>query len=217
MIKTLDMHVHTEISWDSSMKLDAIERYLKRRPEMGFVITDHNEIKGAMMLKDRLPQRIIVGEEIRTAEGEVSGLFLKERIPPGKSIDWTLDAILVQGGLIYVPHPLDRMRTSKLTPEGLQAALKRADILEVYNARNIFPADDQKAYALADERELLKGCGSDAHTAMELGRSYVQFERPIELTPEELLEGLERASLKRRRSFIGVHFVTKYRKIRARR
>ncbi len=207
------MHVHTAFSRDSDMKLSTIAGYLGKHPELAFAILDHNEIDGALDLKAMLPDQIIVGEEIRTTEGEVAGLFLKEKIPHGKSVDWTMDAILVQGGLIYVPHPLDRMRTSKLTLEGLQTVIKRADILEIFNARNIFKVDNEKAKMLASDRGLLKGCGSDAHTRIELAQAYMQFHEPIALEQEALLEGLETAMPVTRRSFIGVHFITKYKKI----
>ena len=212
-ISKLDMHVHTEVSRDSDMKLTAIEGYLKKHPVLAFAILDHNEIKGALELKQRLPHQIIVGEEIKTNQGEVAGLFLQERIPHGKGVRWTVDAILEQGGLIYVPHPLDRMRTSRLSEEGLQEVIQHAHILEIYNARNIFRADDQKAYTLATEQDILKGCGSDAHTRMELARSYISFAEPIALDQASLLVGLKQATPIMRRSFIGVHFITKYKKM----
>ena len=124
-----------------------------------------------------------------------------------------MDAIIAQGGLIYIPHPADRLRTSKLTPEGLNAALKRADIVEAFNSRNVFAADDKKAAELAKEHGLLVGCGSDAHTSWELGHSYVIFSEPFELECDGLLEALKDTELHTKRTFRGIHVVTKINKI----
>jgi len=207
----LDMHVHTEYSADSGLRLSCIARFLSRNPEFALCVTDHNEIEGALKLKKLFPERIIVGEEIRTAEGEITGLFLTEKISRGMSVKDTCDAIAAQGGLIYIPHPADRLRTSKLTPKGLEQALERCDILEVYNSRNVFKADDDAALALAKRLGKAAGCGSDAHTRMELGRSYAQLNR-LGLTPGDFLSELENGCMVTRRSFLGVHFLTKCRK-----
>ena len=209
----LDMHIHTCYSKDSDLKLSTISRFLDMNKDFGFVVCDHNEIAGAIELQKSYPNRVIVGEEIKTEAGEVTGLFLKENIPSHQRINWTMDAILSQGGLIYIPHPTDRLRTSRLTSEGLTAALSKADIIEVYNSRNIFSGDDKKAMDIAKSKDIVMGCGSDAHTRFELGRSYVKFDVPFELSPDGLLGALQNADMICRRSFIGVHFITKGKKI----
>jgi predicted metal-dependent phosphoesterase TrpH len=209
----LDMHVHSEYSKDSELKLLTISKFLEKNKDYGIVLSDHNEIDGALELAKSYPDRVIVGEEIRTNEGEVTGLFLKEKIPAYQKIDWTLDAILSQGGLIYIPHPNDRLRTSRLTEQGLNKAIAKADIIEVFNSRNVFSSDDRKAFELAKENEIILGCGSDAHTRWELGNSYMLFNESFELTPMSFLDALENAKQICRRSFLGVHFITKAKKI----
>jgi predicted metal-dependent phosphoesterase TrpH len=209
----LDMHTHSEVSHDSDLKLKTISRFLDKNKDYGIVLSDHNEIDGAVELSKSYPDRVIVGEEIKTESGEVTGLFLKEKIPALQKIDWTLDAIISQGGLIYIPHPKDRLRTSRLTPKGLKAAVAKADILEIFNSRNVFSSDDNKALELAKEHNIIFGCGSDAHTRWELGNSYMLFDEPFELAPMPFLDALENAKPVCRRSFLGVHFITKAKKI----
>ncbi len=210
----LDMHMHSEYSADSKLSLKKIGEFLDKNTDFGIVLSDHNEIEGALKLQQSYPDRVIVGEEIKTDSGEVTGFFLKEKIASFKSITWTIDAIIAQGGIVYIPHPKDRLRTSKLTPEALAAAVKRADILEIFNSRNVFAADDKKALELAKENDILMGCGSDAHTLWELGNSYMEFEKPFELTPDGLLEAIKDAKPRTKRTFQGIHVITKIDKIK---
>lgn len=210
----LDMHTHSEYSSDSKLSLKKIELFLEKHPDFGIILSDHNELGGALELEKSCPGRVIAGEEIKTESGEVTGLFLKERIPAGKSVTWTLDAIIAQGGLVYVPHPADRLRTSRLTPEALKDVIKRADIIEVFNSRNVFGADDRKAAELAKEYGLAEGCGSDAHTLWELGNSYMQFTDAFELAPDGLLDALKDAKPVTKRTFQGIHVITKAGKIK---
>ena len=208
------MHTHSEYSSDSKLSLEKIGVFLKKHPDFGIILSDHNELSGALELQKSFPGRVIAGEEIKTDSGEVTGLFLKERIPPKKSVTWTLDAIIAQGGLIYVPHPADRLRKSRLTPEALKAVLKRADIIEVFNSRNVFGEDDRKAKALAEEYGLAQGCGSDAHTLWELGNSYMEFDSAFELSPDGLLGAMQSARPVTKRTFQAIHILTKARKIK---
>lgn len=204
----IDMHVHTEYSLDSTNSLKNIDIFLKKNMNFGLAITDHNQIEGALIMKDRYPDRIIIGEEIRTQQGEITGLFLKENIKSGKDINWTIDAILVQGGLVYIPHPCCRLRSSKLSVEALNYALKRCDIVEVFNSRNVFKEDDDLAKELVSSN-IVPACGSDAHTRFEVGQSYVEIPMGTRLTPSGFLEGLSNGKLVGQRSSVLVHVYTK--------
>ena len=212
--RKLDMHTHSEYSPDSKLSLDKIGVFLERNPDFGIILSDHNVLEGALELQKSFPDRVIAGEEIKTDSGEVTGLFLSERIPPKRKLNWTMDAIIAQGGLVYVPHPCDRLRTSRLRPGVLGDVLKRADIVEIFNSRNVFGKDDAKAQTLAGEYALAKGCGSDAHTYWELANSYVEFAQAFELTPDGLLSALEGAAYHTKRTFRGIHVVTKAQKIK---
>ena len=51
---------------------------------------------------------IIVGEEVKTAEGDLICFFLERAIPPGLSAVETIALARDQGGLVGIPHPFDR-------------------------------------------------------------------------------------------------------------
>jgi predicted metal-dependent phosphoesterase TrpH len=171
----LDMHGHTYWSKDSQLRLDDLERAIQRTGLDAVCITDHNEIGGALELAARGNVRVIPGEEIRTSEGEIIGLFLKERIPARLSPQATITAIREQGGIVYMPHPLDRFRGSRLQPAALASVLDQVDVLEVFNARNLLAGDNRRALHLARRRGLRRGAGSDSHTAYEVGHAYVEI------------------------------------------
>lgn len=151
-------------------------------------VTDHNSIECALELKKTAPFTIIVGEEIRTTQGEIIGYFLSERIPRGLSPEETISRIRAQGGLVCVPHPLDRLRPSALEPKALRRVLPLIDIIEVFNARTPLNRDLERARRLAEECGLLASAGSDSHTPKEIGNAYVEI--PEFSTPQEFKAAL---------------------------
>jgi predicted metal-dependent phosphoesterase TrpH len=171
----VDLHIHTACSADSLTLFPEVVQWATRRGLGAIAITDHNTIRGALAVRriSRIP--VIVGEEIRTQQGEVTGLFLEEEIPPHLTVEETLRRIRAQGGLVYVPHPLDRVRGSSLAYPALMDLLEGVDALEVFNARVTFPVDNRLAEALAARSGLLGSAGSDAHQAFEIGRAYVEM------------------------------------------
>ncbi len=132
-------------------------------------ITDHNTIQGAIAVKDLAPFTVIVGEEISTAGGDLVGLFLEEEVPSGLTALETVRRIKDQGGLVSIPHPFDRLRSSVISPEALEDILPHTDIIEVFNARNISKKADDRALELARTHGVAGTAVSDAHTLMELG------------------------------------------------
>lgn len=209
------MHGHTYWSSDSHLQLPDLERAILRAGLDAVCITDHNEIGGAQELAARGNVRVIPGEEIRTTDGEIIGLFLKEKIPARLSPQETIAAIREQDGIVYIPHPLDRFRHSRLQRAALEAVLDQVDILEVFNARNLLRGDNTRALHLARLRGLLQGAGSDSHMAAEVGNAYVEL-APFR-TATELLEALETAVVHGRRSYPVVHALTVVDKRRKRR
>src|SRR5439155_14699260 len=137
-------------------------------------ITDHNRIEAKLEFRDTVGQRCIVGEEVRTTEGEIIGLFLEEFIPPRLSPEETIAEIKRQGGVVYVPHPFDRIRRGVITPEALHRVAPLLDAVEVLNARLHSASQNGEALRFAQERGLLQA-GSDAHTAFEVGRAGVEM------------------------------------------
>lgn len=212
----IDMHVHTRYTYGSNISLKSIDNFLKKHKDFGLAITDINTIDSAMLLNEKYPSRIVVGSQIMTKQGAVIGLFLKENIPAGMDINQTIDAILVQDGLVYIPHPLDRLRKTKLSSDSLAFAIKRCDILEIFNSRTIHEEDDKAAIDLL-QPHMLAACGSDAHTANEMGRTYMQIPLGAKLTSTGFYDSLMDAELICRKAstsaLIQTKLYTQYKKI----
>ena len=170
-----DLHLHSNLSLDSNMTLGSIIRTCVRRGISCIAITDHNRYAAARDLQRLVPFRVIPGEEIKTTRGEIIGLFISEEIPRGKSPGDTAEEIHAQGGVVYIPHPFDRVRKSALAREALLEIIDLVDVIEVRNSRTTFPADQEAADRFADLHHKLRGAGSDAHVWWELGHSYVEM------------------------------------------
>lgn len=200
----LDMHTHTEHSPDSRLRL---ARFAARARETGLgavCVTDHNTIDGALRLRELDPGfRVVVGEEIYSAEGEIIGLFLEEAVPPHLPAAETMDRVHAQGGLVYIPHPFSRNRLRHLRLEQLTELVDRIDAVEVFNAREMSKASNAKALAFAVAHAKPGGVGSDSHRAAELGRAYVEV---ADFTsPAELLEALRQGTVTGRLSGLAMH------------
>lgn len=172
----VDLHVHTRYSPDSLTTLRDVLRWAVRRGLGAIAITDHNTLAGARALAEMAPPlRIIIGEEVMTTAGEIIGLFLQEEVPAGLSPAETVAHIHMQGGLVYVPHPMDRVRQSALGLEALIGIIGQVDLIEAFNARVTFALDNRHAQALARAYRLPQAAGSDAHQGVEIGRAYVEM------------------------------------------
>jgi predicted metal-dependent phosphoesterase TrpH len=168
----VDLHLHSRYSHDSRTTLDAL---IKRCRECGLdriALTDHNTVEGAVELARLAPELTIVGEEAKTLEGEVIGLFITGRVPPYLRPEEAMDLVHEMGGLTYVPHPLDRNR-SNFRAERIVELADRIDIIEVHNPW-CEPGANAAAARLAAALDMVTATGSDAHSAPELGRSWME-------------------------------------------
>ncbi len=197
-----DLHMHTDHSPDCATPVDVLLDTAKRRGLGAIAITDHNEISGALEAEARADGiKVIVSEEVKTAhEGEVIGLFIREKIPRGMSLEETIAAIHAQGGLAYVPHPFDRLHAIP-DYEHLLKVVEDIDILEVFNARVAVRGFNEEAQRFADKYRVAAGAGSDSHVAQGLGTVKIRM-RDFD-GPEEFLESLRDADiLHKRKSLI---------------
>jgi hypothetical protein len=194
-----DLHLHTSWSHDCSIDVDELLDEAEAKGLGAIAVTDHNVFGGALEAVERARGRkliVIPGEEIKTAEeGEVIGLFLREEIPRGMTFGETIAAIRTQGGLVYVPHPFDRMHAIP-GPATLHRHLAEIDVLEVYNARLLFEAYNEEALRFARKYNLTPGAGSDAHVLAGIGTGAVRMRRFS--GPEEFLVSLYDAEVLRR-------------------
>lgn len=170
------MHSHTMWSGDSTTTLDELTTAITESAIDVLCITDHNVIKGARELVDRLPCRVIVGEELRTAAGEVIGLFLSEHVPAGLEPRAAARAIREQGGVVYIPHPFDPMRRN-ISAAALDSLLDAGlvDAIEVINAKTSLRSLNERAAAVAATHAVAAGAGSDAHVPNAIGAAYVEM------------------------------------------
>jgi predicted metal-dependent phosphoesterase TrpH/glycosyltransferase involved in cell wall biosynthesis len=193
-----DLHMHTEHSHDCAVPVQDLLEYAEQIGLGAIAITDHNVFSGAEEGVELARERsltVIPGEEVKTDAGEVIGLFLEDEIPRGMSMGDTIAAIREQGGIVYLPHPFDRLHT---IPDAgtLHRHLAEIDVFEVYNARLLFEAFNDEAMRFARKYNLTMGAGSDAHVLQGVGTGLVRL-RAFE-TAEEFLISLRSAEIVRR-------------------
>lgn len=209
----VDLHLHTRFSGDSRTTPAQLVARCKATGLNCIAVTDHNTVRGALAVRDVAPFTVIIGEEVRTTEGEVTGLFLRSEVPRGLPPGEAARLIRAQGGLVSVPHPFDRFRRgSALSARGLAEVLPLAHIVEAFNARNLRAQDDDRALRLAREHGLLVSAVSDAHTAGEVGRTYVEMPE-FDGTPEGFLAALARGRLVTHRASPLVHLASTWNKV----
>jgi predicted metal-dependent phosphoesterase TrpH len=168
----------------------------KERGLGAIAVTDHNEVSGAFEAQAKANGiKVIVGEEVKTADqGEVIGLFLRELIPKGLTLQETITEIKRQGGVVYVPHPFDRMHAVP-DYEHLMAVLDDVDAIEVFNPRVAIHEFNEEAARFAAKYRIPAGAGSDAHVAQGLGS--VRIRMPDFDGPAEFMEALREADIVR--------------------
>jgi hypothetical protein len=192
----VDLHMHTDHSPDCATPVEVLLATARERGLGAIAVTDHNEISGALEARSRAAAfgvKVIVGEEVKTAsQGEVIGLFLEEKIPRGMSLEETIAAIRAQGGVVYVPHPFDRMH-SVPDYEHLLAHLADVDAIEVFNPRVAISAFNDEAARFAAKYRVVAGAGSDSHVAQGLGSVRIRM-RDFD-GPEEFLQSLSDADI----------------------
>jgi predicted metal-dependent phosphoesterase TrpH len=191
----VDLHCHTSASFDSLANPRSVVRAAAARGLTHLAITDHDRIDGALRARDAAPAglTVIVGEECRTADGDLICLFLERAVPPGRPAAETIAEVREQGGLLGIPHPFDRFRNSILRDAGLLDLASLVDWVETYNARLLGGGND-RAVEFARERHLAGVAVSDAHTVLEVAVAYsVMTGRPG--TPAGLLAALSSAKV----------------------
>jgi glycosyltransferase involved in cell wall biosynthesis len=192
----VDLHMHTDHSHDCVTPVDVLLATARERGLGAIAVTDHNEISGALDARAKAADygvKVIVGEEVKTADqGEVIGLFIEEKIPRGLTLEETIAEIKRQGGLVYVPHPFDRLH-SVPDYEHLLAVVDDVDAIEVFNPRIAIPAFNEEAVRFAGKYRIVGGAGSDAHVAQGLGEVRIRM-RDFD-GPQEFLESLRDADI----------------------
>ncbi len=192
----VDLHMHTDHSPDCETPVEVLLASAKEAGLGAIAVTDHNEISGALEAREKAAaagMKVIVGEEVKTAnQGEVIGLFIEEKIPRGLTLQETVTEIKRQGGLVYVPHPFDRMHS---VPDyhHLLSILDDVDAIEVFNPRVAIGSFNEEAVRFAAKYRLVAGAGSDSHVAQGLGSVRIRM-RDFD-GPQEFLQSLMDAQI----------------------
>jgi glycosyltransferase involved in cell wall biosynthesis len=190
----VDLHMHTDHSYDCATPVEVLLAEARTRGLGAIAVTDHNEISGALDARAKASGvKVIVGEEVKTADqGEVIGLFIEEKIPRGGTLAEVIAEIKRQGGLVYVPHPFDRMH-SVPDYEHLLGVLDDVDAIEVFNPRVAIAEFNEEAVRFAAKYRIPAGAGSDAHVPQGLGSVRIRM-RDFD-GPAEFLESLRDADI----------------------
>jgi hypothetical protein len=190
----VDLHMHTDHSYDCATPVEVLLAEARTRGLGAIAVTDHNEISGALDARAKAEGvKVIVGEEVKTADqGEVIGLFIEKKIPRGGTLADVIAEIKRQGGLVYVPHPFDRLH-SVPDYEHLLGVLDDVDAIEVFNPRVAIAEFNDEAVRFAAKYRIPAGAGSDAHVPQGLGSVRIRM-RDFD-GPEEFLESLRDADI----------------------
>jgi hypothetical protein len=192
----VDLHMHTDHSYDCATPVEVLLAEARARGLGAIAITDHNEVSGALEAREKADGiKVIVAEEVKTADqGEVIGLFIEEKIPRGLTLEQTIAEIKRQGGLVYVPHPFDRLH-SVPDYEHLLGVLDEVDAIEVFNPRVAISEFNEEAVRFAAKYRIPAGAGSDAHVPQGLGSVRIRM-RDFD-GPDEFLQSLREADIVR--------------------
>jgi predicted metal-dependent phosphoesterase TrpH len=200
----VDLHMHTDHSGDCATPVEVLLATAREQGLGAIAVTDHNEISGALEARAQAEEwgprpphhpsvKVIVAEEIKTAEqGEVIGLFIEEKIPRGLTLAETVAEIRRQGGLVYVPHPFDRMHAVP-DYEHLLTIIDEVDAIEVFNPRVAIGAFNEEAARFAAKYRIVAGAGSDSHVAQGLGSVRIRM-RDFD-GPQEFMQSLRDADI----------------------
>ncbi len=212
-----DFHIHTRFSRDSILSEDKFIRTALERGLTHVAITNHNNVEGAIAVRDRVAQlglddrlTVILGEEVSTSDGEVVGIFLERTIPRGLTADETADAIHAQGGLVSIPHPFDPIRGSHIRREPLErlAEAGKIDMVEIFNSRVTFQRHNLEAAEFAARYGIPGIACSDSHSSFEIAMSFNAM--PAFESADELRAGLDDNEWHGTRSTVFIHLTTRW-------
>jgi predicted metal-dependent phosphoesterase TrpH len=204
----VDFHCHTQYSRDSLTSLEKAIAVCRKKGIHRLVISDHNTIVGARLAFQLDPELVIVGEEIKTQQGELLAAYVQEEIPAGLPSMEAISRLKSQGAFISVSHPFDRMRNGHWELDELQRIAPLVDAIEIFNSRCMSPQFNQAAADFAKLHHLPGTAGSDAHTPGEIGGALVSL--PYFSDAESLRVVIPQAGYRLRLASPWVHFYSHY-------
>jgi predicted metal-dependent phosphoesterase TrpH len=213
----VDLHCHTRFSRDSILAEEKFIRVAIARGLTHVCVTNHNNVEGAIAVRDKVRElaledrlTVILGEEVSTSDGEVVGVFLEKTIPRGLSARETADEIRRQGGLVSIPHPFDPFRASHIREGPLRnlAETGRIDMLEVFNSRVTLSEHNRAAAEFAARYGIPGIACSDSHSSFEIAMSFNAL--PAFDSADELKAVLPQNDWHGSRSSVFIHLTTRW-------
>jgi predicted metal-dependent phosphoesterase TrpH len=191
-----DLHVHSCYSNDTNTSIKELLENAIKKGLAGIAVTDHDTLEGAKaaaayVKEHKLPLKVILGQELKTKEGELLALFIHKELK-SKELLSAIKEIRMQGGLVVLPHPY------RNKPAILEHA-ELFDFVEVHNSRS-YKKENKQAKGLAERYNLKQTVGSDAHFVRELASSMVVFKTPKALKLK-LMGGEYRFEIRQRSPF----------------
>lgn len=206
----VELHCHTDASEDSLLSISTLLKTCERKGIDKIAITDHNTIRNALLANQLAPQRVIVGEEILTRQGELLAFFVAQEIPAGLDALEAIAELRKQGAFISVSHPYDPYRKGHWREADLIKIVDKVDAIEVFNARCIRNQANHQARKFAESYHLLGTVGSDAHTAGEVGKAYHRMDDFTNI--EQFCHALMNSKIHTRLSSPLVHLFSRFAK-----
>jgi predicted metal-dependent phosphoesterase TrpH len=212
-----DFHVHTRFSRDSILSEETFIRKAIERGLTHVAVTNHNNVEGAFAVRDKVAElgltdelRVIPGEEVSTADGEVVGVFLSTTIPRGLSANETADEIHRQGGLVSIPHPFDPFRNAHIREGPLRnlAEAGKIDMLEVFNCRVTLQRHNMDAAEFAARYGIPGIAASDTHSSFEVAMAFNAM--PAFDDADALRASLAQNEWHASRSTVFIHLTTRW-------
>jgi predicted metal-dependent phosphoesterase TrpH len=211
-----DLHVHTNCSKDCCTTFDQLIEVCNSKSINCLAIADHGTIDGAMKVSELAPFKVIICEEVLTPYGEIMGMFLHENIPHRIDLLEAIKLIKKQGGIVCIPHPYDRVRPSALSNTSILNEISDlVDIVEIFNARSMYPFAEKKAREYATKYGKVVSAGSDAHSPNEVGQVYLEMADFD--SKEAFMSSLAEAKVCGRKSSPLIHLVSTYNSLKNRR
>jgi hypothetical protein len=198
----VDLHVHTNYSFDASIQPKTIVEQLYAHPFIkALAITDHNRVEGyhkVKQLASAYPDILIIpGVEIATFEGDLIVLGVAELPAQPWTVANVIDFAKERGGIIVVAHPYRAYGLGDL------AKKYNVDAIEVLNGA-LSPQLNKMAENLAKEMDLPGVAGSDAHNADELWGVYTEVQASFDV--DEILKAIKKGFVRVFPTRKSIHF-----------
>ncbi len=173
----LDIHIHTELSSCSSLRIEDIMEYPASPDLDGLCITDHGTMAIRNHLKEGVQKNgltVFFGMEYETRDGDFLIFGPYEEIPGEMDAVSLLDFVKKTGGAAIAAHPF---RSERPVAEYI-IEKDLCHIIEGVNGRNR-DIENLRVEGWRKKYSFFETGGSDAHSLAELGEVTTNFTVPV--------------------------------------